>query len=232
MNNNYLPLLKNNALFDKMSESEITQILGCLKPLTKTYQPEEFIYIPNTPYDYLYILLSGEISIFKEDISGGRHLLEILEPNATMGEITTFGKHQGCDCAAIATKPSTVLMLPSQAFPAFCHKACLSHQKLVQNTFYLLSDKAHFYKKKINLLTTHSIRLKLVKYFLELYEVQNSSTIILPFNRKELAEYLNTTRPSLSRELSHMQQDGLILFNKNEVKLVSADALYTLLYEL
>ncbi|MDF2613448.1 MAG: Crp [Clostridia bacterium] len=232
MNNNYLTILKNNMLFGTMSEAEISQILTCFKPLTKEYQPEEFVYMPNTPYDYLYILLSGEISIFKEDISGGRHLLELLKPNAIMGEITTFSKYKGCDCAAIATKPSTVLLLPSKAFSSFCHKACLCHRKIVKNTFYLLSDKAHFYKKKINLLTTSSIRLKLAKYFLELSEEQSSHVITLPFNRIELAEYLNITRPSLSRELSHMQQDGLITFIKSEVTIESTDALYALLYEL
>lgn len=227
-----LSLLKNNILFDAMSEAELSQILTCLNPLIKTYQPEEFIYMPNTPYQYLYIILQGEVSLFKEDIKDGRHLLEILKANAIIGEITTFSKNKSCSCAAVATKPSTIMLLPSKNFASFCHKACPAHQKLVTNTFYLLSDKAHFYKNKINLLTTSSIRLKLIKYFLGLYETQSSNKLLLPFSRKDFAEFLNVTRPSLSRELAHMRDEGLITFDKNEITLCDIKMLNKILSEI
>lgn len=47
----------------------------------------------------------------------------------------------------------------------------------------------------------------------------------LTMNREELADYLGTTRPSLSRELMKMQQEHLIETEKNIIKIVDRDAL-------
>jgi len=37
----------------------------------------------------------------------------------------------------------------------------------------------------------------------------------LPFNRNEMAEFLNVSRPSMSREMGRMKHDGVIDFRKN-----------------
>ena len=47
----------------------------------------------------------------------------------------------------------------------------------------------------------------------------------LTMNREELADYLGTTRPSLSRELMKMQQEHLIETGKNVIKIVDRNAL-------
>ena len=50
-------------------------------------------------------------------------------------------------------------------------------------------------------------------------------SIKLAMNREELADYLGTTRPSLSRELMKMQQEQLIETDKNMIKIVDRAAL-------
>ena len=37
----------------------------------------------------------------------------------------------------------------------------------------------------------------------------------IPYNRQQLADYLNVERSALSNELSLMQRDGLIRYEKN-----------------
>jgi CRP-like cAMP-binding protein len=45
-------------------------------------------------------------------------------------------------------------------------------------------------------------------------------------NREELALYLNTTRPSLSRTLLSLQEDGFIhLSSRKSIKILDAEAL-------
>jgi CRP-like cAMP-binding protein len=39
--------------------------------------------------------------------------------------------------------------------------------------------------------------------------------ITIPFNRTDLANYLDADRSALTRELSRMREDGLIDFEKN-----------------
>ena len=41
----------------------------------------------------------------------------------------------------------------------------------------------------------------------------------MPFDRERMAEYLGVTRPSLSRALGHLRDQGLITWRKNVFKL-------------
>ena len=45
--------------------------------------------------------------------------------------------------------------------------------------------------------------------------------IDLPYNREELAKFLCVNRSALSHELSNMQKEGLIKYNKNKFEILS-----------
>ena len=46
-----------------------------------------------------------------------------------------------------------------------------------------------------------------------------SAHFTIPYNRQQLADYLAVNRSSMSKELSKMQEDGLITYRKNEFTL-------------
>ena len=60
-------------------------------------------------------------------------------------------------------------------------------------------------------------RVKLASYLLRMLKQQGDSPIQLDRSQQELADYFGVSRPSLARELAHMQDDGLI---KTDRKLV------------
>lgn len=61
-----------------------------------------------------------------------------------------------------------------------------------------------------------------MSYFSEQIYAQDSNKITIPFDRQQLADYLNTDRSALSKELIKMKKDGLIEYRKNvfEIKLI------------
>ena len=48
---------------------------------------------------------------------------------------------------------------------------------------------------------------------------KNKIDFDIPFDRQQLADYLNVERSALSRELSNMQQDGLIIVRRNHFEI-------------
>ena len=42
------------------------------------------------------------------------------------------------------------------------------------------------------------------------------NSFLIPYNRQQLADYLNVDRSTMCNELSKMQKDGLIEYNKNQ----------------
>lgn len=71
-----------------------------------------------------------------------------------------------------------------------------------------------FLNKKVEILAQKKIRDKIGIYFKMLQG--NDSTINIPLNRQEMADFLGVDRSALSRELCTMRDEGIIEFNKNE----------------
>ena len=74
----------------------------------------------------------------------------------------------------------------------------------------LINNDAKYLKLK-------SMRGKISKLFYDKYLQQGTETIHLGFNRNEMAEYLNVSRPSMSREMINMKNDGIISYRKDEI---------------
>ena len=85
------------------------------------------------------------------------------------------------------------------------------------------SEKNFSMTKKLHLLSGTTLRERIALWLLE--QAQEQDCVQLTMNREELADYLGTTRPSLSRELMKMQQEGLIVVEKSLIKLSDYSAL-------
>jgi Mn-dependent DtxR family transcriptional regulator len=44
-------------------------------------------------------------------------------------------------------------------------------------------------------------------------------------NRNQLADFLNVSRPSMSREMAKLKEEGVIDYKKNHIRIVDMDAL-------
>jgi len=88
--------------------------------------------------------------------------------------------------------------------------------KLMYNMLTLLANENMRRMYKIELLCQKSLRERVLTYLRFVARKKGtSSSFTIPFNREQLAQYLNVNRSALSHELSLMQQEGLISFKKN-----------------
>jgi len=78
--------------------------------------------------------------------------------------------------------------------------------------------------QQLEVLTSGNLKQRIATYLLE--HADNNNLVSLSMNREELALYLNTTRPSLSRTLLSLQEDGFIhLSSRKSIKILDAEAL-------
>lgn len=89
----------------------------------------------------------------------------------------------------------------------------------------ILLERALMLQTKVELLTIKSIRGKISAYLLRQYAKAGTSLLELPLNRNELADYLNVSRPSLSREMCKMRDEGISSFHLSTTKIINMDAL-------
>ena len=215
----WLDSLKNCAIFHGIARDELEQILDCLKPSVSRYAAGASIAIAGTPFTGLGIVLSGRVAVTKENAAGNRVILAIFGSAELFGEMIAFAGNSLWPVTVVAQEACEVLFLPPERIVGGCPRQCPSHQALVMNLLRIFAGRAMLLNQKVEYLTMKSVRQKISAYLLELYRQGGRTTFMLPLNRDDLADFLNLTRPSLSRELCRMRDEGIVEFHRASLKI-------------
>ena len=107
-----------------------------------------------------------------------------------------------------ATCDTKVIALPREFMSGTCASGCGYHNHLINNMLMSFARNAYALNMRLRILSCPTLRQKIAKMLL----VYNDRDMSKPINmtREGLAEFLGVTRPSVSRELMKMQDDGLI----------------------
>jgi len=104
-----------------------------------------------------------------------------------------------------------------------CSHACIWHGQLQKNMLGILSARAIKLTKKIEYLAIKGLKAKICTYLYSIYVRTGNLEFNLPMKKYELAEFFNTARPSLSREIINLRNDGIIDFAGSRIKLLNVD---------
>lgn len=221
----YYPVLKKCALFRRIDEKDYSSLLKCLSSQVKSYAAEEYVFLQGDVINYVGIVLSGMVEIIKENMSGNKHIVAILGPSGMFAE--------GIVCTASRTSPVTVrvkeaarvLFIPYERIIRSCGNSCSFHIELIQNMMVVLGEKNVNLNRKLELLALKGMREKIAWYLLNESQEQGSSTFHIMLNRTELADFLNVARTSMCRELTRMQDDGIIEYYGNSFRILDKNNL-------
>lgn len=213
------------ALFKDMTNEEVIRLLACLDTRVQSFNRNEIANRVNDTFDGIGVVLSGQVAIVKESYAGDRTILSILNPGDIFGEMAAFSGDGKWPATVVAQTACTIIYLPSEAIATQCANSCRGHRKLIMNMLSILSDKALNLSRKLEYLSNKSVRGRIATFLLEQYKRYGQTTFLLSMNRNEMAEFLNVTRPSLSREMSRMRDEGILDFHRSSMQIKDIAAL-------
>lgn len=216
-----LTLLKHSLLFQGMEEPDIASMLQCLSAAPRSFQKNEYIFHTGDRIRQMGLILSGRVSIEKEDIWGNRRILAAPEAGSLFGESYACQKEEPLTVSVRADCSCTILFLDVNKVLSTCSNACPFHTRLIRNLLYILAGKNLFLTRKIDHITQKTIREKILSYLDYQSGLQGARSFDIPFSRQQMADYLSADRSALSAELSRMQADGLIRYQKNHFEILS-----------
>lgn len=202
-------------LFTGIREEDLPSMLTCMRSFQKNYQKGELILLESHKVRNVGIILSGVVHMVKEDAEGYQTLLVTMKDGELFGESFSCGSHLDARVSFLAATSCTVLFLPFYKIIHSCKMSCTFHHRLIENMVRLIGDKNVQLMQKIEVISKKTLREKIMAYLQNQAAEQNSRSITIPLGRVELAEYLCADRSALSRELSCMQKDGLLVYDKN-----------------
>lgn len=220
--------IKSN-IFEGIPEDSLPTLFACLGARNNIYRKNEYIVLENQKFDGVGFVLKGEVSIVKESSKGIRTIITNFKEGQTFGEIVAFSGAQFWHSTVLAQSDCEIMFIHPEKILGICNRACDSHRVMIMNITRIISQKALILNRKVEYLTIKSMRVKIAKYLIEGYKKKGSLTFQMPLNREELADFLNVSRPSMSREFCKMRDEGILEFYRETVRIINLEVLKEIL---
>ena len=208
-------LLAGTRLFQGIREHEIEAMLTCLSAEERTYGKDAYIYRAGDVTGRLGVVMEGAVNIIKDDVWGHRKIIENIGGGQIFGETYACLKGEPLMVDVQASERSRILFMDVNRILTTCSSSCDFHNRLIRSLMYVLAGKNLMLTKKMDIITPKSLRERVMVYLSQESVKQGCRTVTVPFNRQQMADYLSVDRSALSAELSRMQRDGVISYEKN-----------------
>lgn len=219
--NKIIEQLEKNDFFSYLNSEQISSIISKVKYTVKTYEKDAVIAMEDEECNSLGLILDGQVEVQRIYLSGKHIVLKRMTTGEVFGEAIIFSK--------INKYPATIISI-SKSNVAFIKKEdiiqlCILEESILKNFITLLSDKIFILNNKIKNISFKTVKQKVINYILEQMHEQKSSTIVLKANKEQISSLIGIPRPSLSRELMKLRDEGIIDFDKNTITICNIDTL-------
>lgn len=215
----YLRVIAAAPLLRGIAQAEIAAVLRQLQAQVKIYSKNSCIWHRGEQVGVVGLVVAGSVHIQREDYWGHQNILAQLGCGNVFGEV--FACLQQVPLTVSVTTPAgaTVVFLEVLRLLSATNRS-ESASQLLHNLLLLMAERNLFLTQKMEYLTKRTTRDKLLAYLSDQSRQQQSSKLVLPFDRQQLADFLAVDRSAMSSELSKMQAAGLIRYQKNNFELL------------
>ncbi|MBQ1742535.1 MAG: Crp/Fnr family transcriptional regulator [Oscillospiraceae bacterium] len=203
-------LLQHSTLFQGLEPAEWEQALSALDVTERAYEENEMIFSAGDCTERMGLVLSGSVTIESGDIWGNRTVLSHIgagqffaETYALLGEsmLVDVRANEGCRIAFLRL---AALQGPERWAA-----------KLTRNLLSISARKNLTLSLRSFHTAPKTVRERVTAYLATAALRTGESEFDIPFDRQQMADYLNLDRTALSKELGRMRRDGIIDFRKN-----------------
>jgi CRP-like cAMP-binding protein len=170
------------------------------------YKKGDVLFSEDTYCNFLGVVLDGEIDIKSYTFLEKPFTIYKASARMLFGEIVVFSKFPHFLGTGVATKNSRVILIPKDLLMMLFRL----DEAILKNYLELTSDRAYMIQQRNKLLTNKNLRDRIIYYLTSESKIQNSKVVHLTQTKEQIALYLGIPRPSLSRELINMAEDGII----------------------
>lgn len=199
--------LAGNYLFEHLNESELTNIARV--GLVRTFYQNEHIFLEGDKGDSFYILLEGQVKLYKSGYDGRETVIRILKTGEMFAEVVCFA-NSNYPVNAISLTESRVLELNTKKIISLLNETPF-RDKFIGNLFVkmrYLSDRLHF---QSNL----DVEERFFKFLNDQYGRMNIYEIDL--SKKELAAAIGTLPETLSRLIARLKEREVITWDGHKL---------------
>ena len=214
-------ILKKTVIFHGMSDEEIDTAVSTLTSFRKKYKKGDFILEAGSITEYLGVVMSGSVTIENNDVWGNRTILSHVGCGQFFAETYSILKDQPMLVDVTANEDCEVFFLRTGALRKLISDRKSWTVKLLANILSISAHKNLALSERNFHISPKTIRGRIISYLNAVSIRKGSRDFEIPFDRQQLADYLNVDRTALSKELGKMRDDGMIEFRKNHFRIIT-----------
>ncbi len=220
-------VLANCPLFANMSYADMELCIRRSGATIREYSKDEIVFNAGDKHKFIKILIKGSVNICHDFPNGSRAVIAVFStPGELFGEVYLFLNDKSYEHYAKIAIDSVIFKIPKRYLYEVYRENAAHHRIFLSNMLSIMAEKNYYLNKRVQLLSCRRLRQRIAIWLLQSSDKQG--LIKMSLNREELADLLNTARPSLSRELMNMQEEGLIIVRHKEIRIMKRDLLSNL----
>jgi CRP/FNR family transcriptional regulator len=208
-----------SPLFQGLPESQLDGLMRIAAE--KRYDRGQVLFFEGHEAAGFYLVVSGRVKVYKTSFEGKEQILHLLGPGEPIAEVPVF---QGgrFPASAMAVEPSVLLFFEKRALI----RVMQEDQTLCMNMLATLSRRLREFTRQIEHLTLKETPARLAAYLLHASELKDGAdSFELDFAKGLLANFLGTTRETLSRILTKLVEADCILSDGKRITLLDREQL-------
>ncbi len=214
-------LLQNTVLFSRIKEDDIETALKELNAAEKRYKKGSVILHAGRTTDRMGIVLFGSVTIESNDIWGNRTILSHVGKGQFFAETYALLTDEPMLVDATANEDCGILFLEINRLTNTAPGNDEWRVRILNNLLTISAHKNLALSGRSFHISPKSIRGRVMSYLNSVSLQKGSRTFDIPFDRQQLADYLNIERTALSKELGRMQKEGIISVRKSHFIILS-----------
>ena len=219
---NFTPLWDLNPLWNALTEDERELVAQHVQVVH--YAKNEIIHNDGEESQYMWMLYSGKVRIYKKGIGQRQQIIRLLKPYDIFGYRACIA-NEPYNSNASAFEDCTVYRLERNYFTLLVR----SNGELCYNVMLMMAKDLAFSEIQTVNLTQKHIRGRLAESLLLLLKnygfEEDGCTIAMLLPREDLANMSNMTTSNAIRTLSQFAQEGLIAINGRHIRILDEKAL-------
>lgn len=212
----YIHVLRKCPMFAEINENDILAMMKCFEARVAHFHKNESVLREGDKARYMGVVLSGEVKVVRIDFWGNRSIITHIEPSEIFGESFVWAGVEQMPVDVVASEESDVLLIDCLKMKKNFASSGGSYGQIIFNLLHIVSKKNLFFNQKIEITSKRTTRDKLMAYLQLQAKQAGSNKFAIPYNRQELADFLQVERSGLSMEISKLCKEGVIENKKNQ----------------
>jgi len=215
--------LRRAMLFSELDDTALRSIAE--RAVTRYFRKDEVLFIAGEKAEGLYVIVSGSVRAFRDSVDGREQVIHVERAGGTVAEVPMFD--DGNYPSTVAAEEETAALFLDKRD---VRQLCLEHPEITLAALRVLARRLRRCAELVETLSLKEVGQRVARFVLSEARRNGQQTnqgvvVTLTQTNQQIAARVGSVRDVVSRAISRLQNDGLIVVEDRKLTIPDVSAL-------